>query len=65
MINFKISEYKAVEVGFNKMLSSDQIGITFDCYYRFSGSHSGFFFMFYIWKYGFECNIYDIRHEIN
>lgn len=59
-----ITEHIAFEIGFNKMISSDQFGLTFDMYCRYRGDHTGFFFMVYIWKYGFEFNIYDIRHEV-
>jgi hypothetical protein len=57
------SKHLAFEIGFNKILSSDQFGMMFDVSIRRNTDHPGVFFMFYIWKFGFEFNIYDIRHR--
>ena len=63
MIKGMLTKLIAYEIGFNKMFYSSNIGIDFQCYYRYEGDHKGFFFNVYLLTYGFEFNIYDIRHD--
>jgi hypothetical protein len=59
---FKLSTNWAVEIGFHKILSDDNLLFTgFDI--RYKGDHRGLFFHFYIIQAGFEFNVYDVRHE--
>ena len=63
MFNKLITKDVACEIGFNKMISSTSIGIHFELAYRYDVDHAGFFFCVYLWKYGFEFNIYKTTHR--
>lgn len=61
MLRGKITENWAFEFGFNRMISSDEwFSLAFG--YRKKGPHRGWSSRIYISKFGFECNVYDIRH---
>ena len=62
MIHGLITKDVAYEIGFNKMISSTSMGIYFELAYRYDVDHAGFFFRVYLWKYGFEFNIYKTTH---
>jgi hypothetical protein len=57
----KLTENWAFEIGFNRMISSD-VFWSFNCDIRTKCDHQGFFFGAYYKIWGFECNIYDVRH---
>jgi hypothetical protein len=65
MFNGKITENIAFEIGFNSWISCRSVGMNMNIEYRFEGDHKGFFSSFYICGFGFEFNIYDIRHEVD
>jgi hypothetical protein len=58
----KLTTNWAFEIGTNKLISSDvKYFIHFSI--RSKGDHKGIFFSIYCGLIGFECNIYDVRHE--
>jgi hypothetical protein len=58
----KLTKNLAFEIGINILLSTDvKFSISLDA--RTNCDHSGIFFRTYIGKYGFEANVYDIRHR--
>jgi hypothetical protein len=65
MFNGLITKTIAFEIGFNKMITSTSFGIHFELTYRNDRDHKGFFSSFYLWKYGFEFNVYSTLHEDN
>lgn len=62
MRNGLISKNVAYEFGFNKWFTMNY-GFHFSCEYVPRGDHRGFYFSCYLFSVGFECNVYDIRHE--
>ena len=63
MFNKMLTKNVACEIGFNEMISSTSLGIHLDLAYRYDEDHPGFFFCVYLWKYGFEFNIYKTTHR--
>jgi hypothetical protein len=62
MLNGMLTKNWAFELGFNKMISTDKM-LSFDVDLRRNCDHAGLFFRAYLGRFGFEANVYDIRHH--
>ena len=60
MFSCGLTKFKSLEIGFNRI---DKEANSANIEYRARGDHRGFYSSIYIYGFGFEFNIYDIRHE--
>ena len=60
MISKMLSKYICLEAGFNR-INKEANWIEFK--FQPDGDHRGFYSSIYIYGFGWEFNIYDVRHE--